>query len=129
VGRLSINPRVAHTWRIEAVKKSTAPREVVEAQRKANLNSFNFFADLRGFPPLREIFWLPARFFHTFIVPCVRPAAVAHIAKSSDLCATRVQKGLLRHSNIQTTMNIYTQAVTPANRDGASKVVDNVWRK
>ncbi|MDE3179467.1 MAG: tyrosine-type recombinase/integrase [Acidobacteriota bacterium] len=40
-----------------------------------------------------------------------------------------VQKGLLRHSDIQTTMNIYTQAVTPAKREAASKVVDLLWRR
>jgi len=40
-----------------------------------------------------------------------------------------VQKELLRHADIQTTMNIYTQAVTPAKREAASKVVDILWRK
>src|SRR5438445_13547691 len=81
--------RVAHTLRLEAVKKSTASRKGAKAQRKASSNSFNFFACLCGFAPLREIFWLGAHFFHIFIVPCVRPAAVAYIAKSSDVCATR----------------------------------------
>jgi integrase len=42
--------------------------------------------------------------------------------------APAVQKELLRHANIQTTMNIYTQAVTPAKREAASKVVDVLWR-
>jgi integrase len=42
--------------------------------------------------------------------------------------APAVQKELLRHANIQTTMNIYTQAVTPAKREAASKVVDILWR-
>ncbi|MGH9447052.1 MAG: tyrosine-type recombinase/integrase [Terriglobia bacterium] len=40
-----------------------------------------------------------------------------------------VQKELLRHADIQTTMNIYTQAVTPAKREAASKVVDLLWRR
>jgi integrase len=39
-----------------------------------------------------------------------------------------VQKELLRHADIQTTMNIYTQAVTPAKREAASKLVDVLWR-
>ena len=33
-----------------------------------------------------------------------------------------VQKELLRHADIQTTLNIYTQAVTSAKREAASKV-------
>ena len=40
-----------------------------------------------------------------------------------------VQKELLRHADIQTTMNIYTQAVTSAKREAASKVIDILWRK
>lgn len=39
-----------------------------------------------------------------------------------------VQKELLRHADIQTTMNIYTQAVTPAKREAASRVVDVLLR-
>lgn len=39
-----------------------------------------------------------------------------------------VQKELLRHADIQTTMNLYTQAPTPAKREAASKVVDSLWR-
>jgi integrase len=42
--------------------------------------------------------------------------------------APAVQKELLRHADIQTTMNIYTQAVTTAKREAASKVVDALWR-
>jgi integrase len=42
--------------------------------------------------------------------------------------APAVHKELLRHANIQTTMNIYTQAVTTAKREAASKVVDILWR-
>ena len=38
------------------------------------------------------------------------------------------QKELLRHADIQTTMNIYPQAVTPAKREAASKVADILWR-
>ena len=33
-----------------------------------------------------------------------------------------VQKELLRHANIQTTTNVYTQAVSEAKREAASKV-------
>lgn len=40
-----------------------------------------------------------------------------------------VQKELLRHTDIQTTMNIYTQAVTPTKREAASKVMDLLWRR
>ena len=39
-----------------------------------------------------------------------------------------VQKELLRHANIQTTMNVYTQAVTSDKRNAASKVADVLWR-
>jgi len=39
-----------------------------------------------------------------------------------------VQKELLRHANIQTTLNVYTQAVSSEKRDAASKVVDALWR-
>ena len=42
--------------------------------------------------------------------------------------APAVQKELLRHADIQTTMNIYPQAVTPAKREAASKVADILWR-
>ena len=42
--------------------------------------------------------------------------------------APAVQKELLRHANIQTTMNIHTQAVMPARREAASKIVDVLWR-
>jgi len=41
--------------------------------------------------------------------------------------APAAQKELLRHANIQTTMDVYTQAVTPAKREAASKVVDVLW--
>ena len=39
-----------------------------------------------------------------------------------------VQKELLRHANIQTTLNIYTQAVTAAKQEAASKVVSALWK-
>jgi hypothetical protein len=38
----------------------------------------------------------------------------------------KVQKELLRHANIQTTMNIYTQAVSDQKRAANSKVVEMV---
>jgi hypothetical protein len=38
----------------------------------------------------------------------------------------KVQQELLRHGNIQTTMNIYTQAVSDQNRQANSKVVEMV---
>ena len=39
-----------------------------------------------------------------------------------------VQKELLRHANIQTTLNLYTQAVSEAKREAASMVVGVLWR-
>lgn len=42
--------------------------------------------------------------------------------------APAVQKELLRHSDIQTTMNIYTQAVSSDKREAASKVAETLWR-
>lgn len=39
-----------------------------------------------------------------------------------------VQKELLRHADIRTTMNIYTQAVASTKRDASHKVVDALWR-
>ena len=42
--------------------------------------------------------------------------------------APAVQKELLRHANVQTTLNLYTQAVTPDKREAASKVAHALWR-
>jgi integrase len=39
-----------------------------------------------------------------------------------------VQKELLRHANIQTTLNVYTQAVSADKREAASKVVNALWK-
>ena len=39
-----------------------------------------------------------------------------------------VQKELLRHADIQTTLNIYTQAVSAEKRRAASKVVSALWK-
>jgi integrase len=39
-----------------------------------------------------------------------------------------VQKELLRHADIQTTMNIYTQAIPAEKREAASKVVNALWK-
>jgi integrase len=41
--------------------------------------------------------------------------------------APAVQKELLRHANIQTTMNLYTQAVSQAKREAASKIVHALY--
>ena len=41
----------------------------------------------------------------------------------------KVQQELLRHADIQTTMNIYTQAVSDAKRAANSKVVEMVIRE
>jgi len=41
----------------------------------------------------------------------------------------KVQQELLRHADIQTTMNIYTQAVSEAKRAANSKVVEMVIRE
>jgi integrase len=40
----------------------------------------------------------------------------------------KVQQELLRHANIQTTMNVYTQAVSEQKRDANSKIVQMVLR-
>jgi integrase len=42
--------------------------------------------------------------------------------------ASAVQKELLRHANVQTTLNVYTQAVTTEKRKAASKIADVLWR-
>src|SRR6266568_3756680 len=60
---LTCSSEGAHTCHKEAVKKLTASRKGAKAQRKASSNSFNFFAGLCGFAPLREIFWLGAHLF------------------------------------------------------------------
>lgn len=39
-----------------------------------------------------------------------------------------VQKELLRHSDIQTTLNVYTQALSAEKREAASKLVDTLWK-
>jgi integrase len=39
-----------------------------------------------------------------------------------------VQKELLRHADIQTTLNVYTQAVSADKREAASKVVNALWK-
>ncbi len=39
-----------------------------------------------------------------------------------------IQKELLRHSDVQTTLNIYTQAVSAEKRKAASKVVGVLWK-
>jgi integrase len=41
--------------------------------------------------------------------------------------APAVQKELLRHADIQTTLNIYTQAISADKRDAASKVAQRLW--
>jgi len=38
-----------------------------------------------------------------------------------------VQKELLRHANIQTTLNVYTQAISAEKREAASRVVDALY--
>ena len=39
-----------------------------------------------------------------------------------------VQKELMRHASIQTTMNIYTQALSSEKREAASKVAGALWK-
>jgi integrase len=39
-----------------------------------------------------------------------------------------VQKELLRHTEIQTTLNVYTHAMTPDKREAASKVASALWK-
>ena len=40
-----------------------------------------------------------------------------------------VQKELLRHADIQTTLNVYTQAISAEKREAASKVANVLWQK
>ncbi len=40
-----------------------------------------------------------------------------------------VQKELLRHADIQTTMNLYTQAMSPTKREAAHKVVESLLKE
>jgi integrase len=40
-----------------------------------------------------------------------------------------VQKELLRHADIQTTLNVYTHAVSAEKREAASKVAQTLWKK
>jgi integrase len=42
--------------------------------------------------------------------------------------APAVQKELLRHADIRTTLNVYTQAIPAAKREAASKVVHALWK-
>jgi hypothetical protein len=44
------------------------PQSGTKAQRKANSNFFNVFANLCGFARLREPVWLFNRFLHSFCV-------------------------------------------------------------
>lgn len=39
-----------------------------------------------------------------------------------------IQKELLRHANIQTTLNVYTQALSPEKRQAAREVVNVLWK-
>ena len=39
-----------------------------------------------------------------------------------------VQKELLRHANVQTTLNLYTQAVSAEKREAASRVVHTLYQ-
>jgi integrase len=83
------------------------------------------------------------RWAHTMLADYLKPAAArARIGNigwhtfrhtySSLLHALgttpAVQKELLRHADIQTTLNIYTQAMSADKRTAASKVVDVLWR-
>jgi len=40
----------------------------------------------------------------------------------------KVQQELLRHSDVQTTLNIYTQAVSADKQEAASRVVGALWK-
>lgn len=40
----------------------------------------------------------------------------------------KVQQELLRHADIQTTLNVYTQAISAAKREAASKVANALWK-
>jgi integrase len=82
------------------------------------------------------------RWPHTMLADYLKPAAVKSIGQigwhtfrhtySSLLHALgttpAVQKELLRHADIQTTLNVYTQAMSTDKRTAASRVVDVLWR-
>lgn len=83
------------------------------------------------------------RWAHTMLADYLKPAAArARIGKigwhtfrhtySSLLHALgttpAVQKELLRHADIQTTLNVYTQAMSADKRTAASRLVDVLWR-
>jgi len=43
-------------------------------------------------------------------------------------CDIKVQQALLRHADVATTINLYTQAVPDARRVAASKAVETLWK-
>ncbi len=100
-----------------------------------------FLAALRGFIAQAQTTYYFGR--HDFATDRLKPAAVkaqigaigCHTFRhtySTLLHALgttpAVQKELLRHADIQTTLNIYTQAVTAEKRKAASKVVSALWK-
>jgi integrase len=84
-------------------------------------------------PETGKPYW-PGRIQENWIVPAAEKAGIARIgwhtfrhSHSTLLHALgvdlKVQQELLRHADIRTTMNIYTQAVPTALREANSKVV------
>lgn len=83
------------------------------------------------------------RWAHTMLADYLKPAAARakigsigwHTFRHTNstllhaLGATpAVQKELLRHADIQTTLNVYTQAMSADKRTAASRLVDVLWR-
>ncbi len=52
---------------------------------------------------------------------------VSSFSAGSDGAAPAVQKELLRHANIQTTLNIYTQAISDQKREAVDKVARSLY--
>jgi len=105
-----------------------------KAQTRYSANSDFVFTGASGKPP-----W-PDSILADHLKPAAESAGIGKIGwhtfrrsyatlLHSSGTTLAVQKELLRHADIRTTMNIYTQAVSSAKRDASSKVVDTLWRK
>src|SRR6266700_1568829 len=93
--RLRNGARWSRTTHFEAVKKSTASRKGAKAQREASSKSFNFFAGLCGFAPLREIFWLGAHFFTPSLCHVCDPPQSLTSQKAAMYAPTASNEGCL----------------------------------
>lgn len=82
--------------------------------------------------------WWPGRIHQTQLLPAARKAGLGWVGwhtfrhtystmLRSLKVDLKVQQELLRHADIRTTMNVYTQAVPEALREANSKVVEMVF--